>query len=103
MKKTILVLALLSTTAYAATPTGALNTRDVGLDQAGVCWHRGPANVLAACSGTASGITVIATTVLPSAGYWLVIPATGAPTVVNADGLTTAAGAIGTAFPIVSP
>jgi hypothetical protein len=100
MKRIILILALLASPAYAQGPTGSLKTSDVGVDRAGVCWVRGPANVLSRCGPTGAALTVTATTVLPSAGYWLIIPAVGTPTIVNADGTTTLAGAAGTAYPL---
>jgi hypothetical protein len=101
MRRTIFVLAMLGSTAYAADPTGSLRTSGVGVDQAGVCWVQGPANVLRVCGATGSPHAVTAVTVLPSAGYWLIVPLTGTPVVVNADGTTTVAGTAGNAFPIV--
>jgi len=99
MNRITLLLALLAASASAQTPTGALKTSDVGIDQAGVCWVRGPANALKQVGPTGGALSVTATTVLPTAGYWLVISA-GVPTVVNANGTSTAAGAIGTAYPV---
>jgi hypothetical protein len=98
-----LILTIYSGAAFAnATPTGPLNTTDVGLDANKVCWQRGPAGVLHLCGATASGITVTATTALSPAGNWLIVPPTGTPTVVTSTG-TTPAGVAGTAYLIVAP
>jgi hypothetical protein len=99
MRKMILILALLAAPAYAAGPVGALNTKDIGLDQNGTCWKRGPANELHPCGG----VTVTATTVLPIAGNWVVVTSAGVASVVVANGTSTQAGAAGTAFFIVTP
>lgn len=100
MRKIIMILALSTAPAFAQ--TGALNTNDVGLDQLGICWHRGPANTMVQCGVPLSGaaLTVTATTVLPKAGNWLVISTTGTPTIVVANGTSTAAGVAGKAYPL---
>ena len=82
-------------------PKGALKTSDVGIDQTGVCWVRGPANELKPAGPfKASALTVTATTQLP-AGTWLVISTTGAATLVVSATGTTAAGVAGTAYKVV--
>jgi hypothetical protein len=101
--RAIVLLTIFSSAAYAASPTGSLNTTDVGLDQNGVCWHRGPASTLTLCSGTGSAMTVTATTVLPTAGNWLVVTSAGVASIVAANGTSTQAGAAGSAYLIVGP
>jgi hypothetical protein len=104
MKRIILILAILGSAAYAQQqPTPPLKTSDVGVDKNGVCWIRGPANVLTMCGPTGAAMTVTAATILPTAGYWLVVSTAGVPTIVSADGTTTAAGAIGKAYPVATP
>lgn len=98
----LIIIALVALSGAAVAQTGSLNTKDVGLDQLGICWHRGPANVMVQCGVPLSGaaLSVTATTVLPKAGNWLVISTTGTPTIVVSNGTSTAAGVAGTAYPL---
>ena len=93
----IIALGLVGAIAYAQ--TGVLNTKDVGIDSAGKCWHRGPANAMVEVPpvlGTAVTITS-ATQVLPK-GNWLIVSGSTA-TVVVSDGTAVTGVASGNAYP----
>lgn len=96
----IIALAVFGTAAFAQ--KAPLKTSDVAVDANGICWVRGPANVLMACKSVpvlGTPVAITSATQVLTAGTWIIVSG-GTATVVVSDGTAVTGVATGNAYPV---